>query len=198
MGANPRTECSYTDSLTGLVCLIVYRTAPLGWCFCSLAERPKKLVYELERTTPGRGAKPNTWHQMEKSNSMRRSRLCSRTLGVCLRKFRMRHSLVRAERCWPLRVVVEWRVRHSPGRCRAARLCEICPRRLLVIAQQTEGPARLVHFKIDVLQLFVSFNLQNYWITGLELTDCCPQLLDGVHGSRIQRTDDVAGLQLGL
>src|SRR5882762_4328231 len=150
------------------------------------------------RTTPGRGAKPNASHQVEKSNSMRRSRLYSRALGVCLRKFGMRHSLVRAERCWPLRVAVEWRVRHSPGRCRAARLCEICPRRLPVIARQTEGPARLVHFKIDVLQLFVSFNLQNYWITGLELTDCRPQLFNGVHGSRIQRTDDVAGLQLGL
>jgi hypothetical protein len=60
------------------------------------------------------------------------------------------------------------------------------------------GGRLLVHFEVDVLQLFISLNLQDHWITGVELTNCYPQLFDGVHGSRIQGTDDVAGLQFGL
>ena len=56
---------------------------------------------------------------------------------------------------------------------------------LLAIAKQAERPARLIYFKVDVLQLFVSLNLQNHGITGVEPTHGCPQLLDGVHGSRI-------------
>jgi hypothetical protein len=56
---------------------------------------------------------------------------------------------------------------------------------LLAIAKQTERPARLIHFKVNVLQLFVSLNLQNHWITGVEPSHRCPQLLDGVHWGRI-------------
>jgi hypothetical protein len=57
---------------------------------------------------------------------------------------------------------------------------------LPAIAKQAERPVRLIHFKVDVLQLFASLNLQNDWITGVKGTHRCPQLLDGVHASCIK------------
>jgi hypothetical protein len=53
------------------------------------------------------------------------------------------------------------------------------------ITEQAERPARLIHLKVNVLQLFVSLNLQNDRITRVEPTHSCPQLFDRVHGGRI-------------
>ena len=51
--------------------------------------------------------------------------------------------------------------------------------------KQADRRSRLVYFKVDVLQLFVSLNLENHWITGVEPTDGCSQLFDRVHRSRV-------------
>jgi hypothetical protein len=50
-------------------------------------------------------------------------------------------------------------MRPSPGRCCAARLPGNCLRLPLAISRQAGRPTRLVHFEVDVLQLFISLNL---------------------------------------
>jgi hypothetical protein len=65
------------------------------------------------------------------------------------------------------------------------------------MASETERHARVFHFKVDVLQLFVSLNLQNDRIPGAQPTHRSPQLLDGVRWRGIQRANHVAGLEPG-
>jgi len=75
-------------------------------------------------------------------------------------------ALVCAELSWPLRWI-------GGGDCgsrqaRPIRLSRIFPRQLLVTGPATEGLALLYVISSPRLQLFVSLNLQNHWITGVE------------------------------